>query len=140
MSEAADRIRASEGGGGLAGRPIEAVRRIAARQHVLLGREQVLALGLTSSALGRLVRAGSFRHELPGVYAVAGSTRSREQRLLAASLWAGDGSAVSHRAAATLWKLDGLPVDGPPEITSPRSLESRRVVTHRGRLAPREVT
>lgn len=120
--------------------PVEAARRRAAQQHGVIGRGQAVAASLTPSAIGRLVKAGSWRIELPGVYAMAGAPNSREQRFMAAALWAGEGAAVSHRAAAALWRLDGLPDTPLPEITSPRRLTSPEVLTHRGQLTRREVT
>ncbi|HKN50123.1 MAG TPA: hypothetical protein VJ010_07835 [Actinomycetota bacterium] len=37
---------------------------------------------------------------------------------MAATLWAGPESAVSHRSAAALWKLDGIEADGVVELTA----------------------
>ena len=45
---------------------------------------------------------------LPGVYLIMGCPNSWEQDAMAACLWAGDGAAVSHRAAARLWGLAGF--------------------------------
>ena len=40
---------------------------------------------------------------------------------MAATLWAGPESAVSHRSAAALWKLNGIDADGLVEATTARS-------------------
>jgi hypothetical protein len=60
---------------------------------------------------------------LPGVVRLAGSQGSWLQNLKAAQLWAGPGAAISHRAAAALWRLDGNP-QGIVEITVPRKTTS----------------
>lgn len=66
----------------------------------------------------------------PTVYRLAGSPSSWLQDLLAATYWAGPGSAVSHRAAGALWDLDGVP-SGFVEVSTPRKLRSREVRVHR---------
>src|SRR5207302_8127923 len=45
---------------------------------------------------------------------------SWQQRLMAAQLWAGEGAAISHRAAAALWELDGFE-PGTVELTVSRA-------------------
>lgn len=58
--------------------------------------------------------------------------------LWAAHLWAGPASAISHRSAGTLWKLEGF---GPDvvEVTIPRVRITEAVVVHRKRLHHKDV-
>lgn len=75
---------------------------LASRQHGLVERSQV---PFSNAAFTRRVRSGLLIRVHPGVYRVAGAPTTREQRLLAACLAAGPGSAVSHRTAAHEWEL-----------------------------------
>jgi very-short-patch-repair endonuclease len=45
---------------------------------------------------------------MPEVYAQAGTPLTWHAKQMAACLWAGEGSAASHRAAARLWRLNGF--------------------------------
>jgi very-short-patch-repair endonuclease len=62
------------------------------------------------------------------VYAVVGSLRTWEQRVLAAVLAAGLGAAASRRSAAALWHLPGFG-PGPIEVTQGRALSVRTPAT-----------
>lgn len=81
------------------------IAELARRQHGLIERRQALAAGTTDATLSRRLAEGRLERLLPTVYRVAGAPPSREQRLLAACLAAGDEAAVSHRAAACSWGL-----------------------------------
>jgi hypothetical protein len=75
------------------------------------------------------------------VYRVAGAPRSLAQTVRAAHLWAGAGSAVSHRSAAVIHGLDGIG-PGMVEVTIPRRSRppAGRVRLHYDRnLPPDEV-
>ncbi len=87
-----------------------------------------------------MVASGSLRIELPGVYAVVGAPRGREQRLMAALLWAGEGASISHRSAAELWGFDGFRAPRAAELTSPRRLRHAKAICHRSRLTTQETT
>jgi hypothetical protein len=78
---------------------------VAESQHGLMTRAQALAKGLTAGAIRGRLNAGAWERVHAAVYRVAGSRRTWKQLLMAACLAAGRGSAVSHRAAAQLWKL-----------------------------------
>lgn len=93
--------------------------RLAARQHGVVTRRQVLETGLTKSALESRVRKGVLERMHPGVYCVAGCPRTVEQRSFAAAAWGGDGAVVSHVSAAHLWQM----IEAPPvvsDISAPR--------------------
>src|SRR5439155_10647512 len=97
---------------------------------------------------GELVDAGAtrafIRHRVEGgrwlalssrAYIVAGTPDSWRQRLFVAVLGAGDGAAVSHRAAAALWTIPGF-AEGPLELTvpRPRTPDLAGVTVHRRRV------
>jgi hypothetical protein len=77
----------------------------AERQHGVLSYDQARRAGMSRPTVTRRVQAGRWIAEHHGVYRVAGSVPSWEQRLMAACLAAG--GRASHRAAARLWGLDG---------------------------------
>lgn len=106
-------------------------RDLAARQFGVIGRDQALALGVGTDAIQYRLRAGHWRRWLPGVYLVDCVPPSWQQRLKAAQLWAGDLAMVSHRAAAALWRLDGIE-PGPPELltTSRRCAAPKDIILH----------
>lgn len=119
----------------------EAVERrcsaFARSQHGLVTREQAITAGLSRSSIGRRLGSGQLSALHPGVYRMAGSPESREQRVLAACLWAH--GVASHRTAAYLWKLDGVQ-PGRQEITSSRRIRSAEVMTFRRHLPATHVT
>ena len=113
---------------------------LAAEQHGCISAEQALRCGLSSDAVFRRARSGRWRRMLPAVYAVSGAPATWEQRLMAAVLWAGDGTAIARTSAAALWRLPGFG-PGRVEIYHPTSKRSRHgVVVHRVRLDPGDVT
>ena len=66
----------------------------------------------------------------PGVYRMAGAPATWRQSLLAACLWWGDGAAISHCAAAALWRLLGFAPGGAIEL-SLGLRRQRRAARHR---------
>ncbi|MGH9178768.1 MAG: type IV toxin-antitoxin system AbiEi family antitoxin domain-containing protein [Acidimicrobiales bacterium] len=84
--------------------PFRRVTASAAQQHGLVAREQVLATGVSASMLKRWAAQGRLEVVHAGVYRLAGSPDTWEQRLLATVLAAPD-AAASHRSAARLWEL-----------------------------------
>ncbi|MEA2477509.1 MAG: hypothetical protein QOC87_1708, partial [Actinomycetota bacterium] len=98
-----------------------------ASQHLgLITRSVATDLGMSRRSIDRRLSSGKWIGLRPGVYALAGSTRSWRQTLLGTCLWAGDGAAASHRSAAALWGMVGQE-EGPIEITSPRRLRGNEV-------------
>jgi very-short-patch-repair endonuclease len=77
----------------------------ARRQHGVVSRDQLLAAGLSSSALDRAVAAGRLERVHQGAFRYPGAPRTWEQCLLAAVLGAGGEAAISHRSAAQLWGI-----------------------------------
>jgi very-short-patch-repair endonuclease len=99
------------------------LRGILRRQHGVIHRAQALAAGMTPAAIQYRIETGEFVRILPRVYRDTSTPLTYQQRLMAALLWAGDGSCVSHRAAGKLWKMDGCEAEV-VEISCPRYLKS----------------
>jgi very-short-patch-repair endonuclease len=82
-----------------------ALAALATRQHGVVSHEQLERLGFSRRAIARRIEAGRLHLLHRGTYAVGHVRLSREGRYLAAVLFAGDGAALSHCAAAELWDL-----------------------------------
>jgi hypothetical protein len=78
---------------------------IAHRQHGLVTTAQLVACGLTSSAITYRVRAGRLHRVHRHVYALGHASLSREARWHAAVLAVGPDAALSHLDAAVLWNI-----------------------------------
>jgi len=103
-----------------------AARRLARRQHGVLVRRQLLALGFSREAIQHRLRTGRLQNLAPGVYAVGMPRGTREQRWTAAVLVCGDGAVLSHRSAAALWGI-GNEMPGRVDVSvRGRRFESRR--------------
>src|SRR5688572_29023964 len=81
----------------------QSISALARRQHGLLTREQAKDLGLSASAIARRLSSGAWARVLPRVFADAHAPETQFQRIKAAELWAGEGAAISHRSALSLW-------------------------------------
>jgi very-short-patch-repair endonuclease len=116
---------------------------IAARQHGVVGVEQMRSAGLDEAAVRRRVAAGRLHRMHRGVYAVGHRSLSWRGRWLAAVLAAGDGAVLSHSSATALWQFL-RPIPGPVHVTigaAVRRNPSPRVVVHRSRtLTPSHIT
>jgi len=121
--------------------PDHAAARVAAAQYGLVTRAQLLDLGLKRGAVARRLQAGRLHRVHEGVYAVGHQAPRREARWLAAVLACGEGAALSHRSAATLWAIrEG---EGPrPDVSIPARSGRRQpaIAVHRVGLEPRDVT
>jgi very-short-patch-repair endonuclease len=107
-----------------------AILRRAALSHGLVRRSDLVAAGLSASAIDRLVARGALDRLYPGVYRIGGAPRTWVQHLLA-TCWATAGVA-SHRAAARLWGVE-LATAAPLEVAVARARSPRPagVVVHR---------
>ncbi len=108
------------------------IARIAGRQHGVVTRAQLHAVGVTAAEVKRRVTAGVLLREHRGVYRVGHRAPSVEARYLAAVLACGEGAVLSGRAAAHLW---GLTKGRPPalEVTTRRERRPSGVRTRRGK-------
>lgn len=107
---------------------------LAQRQHGVVSRRQLLALGMGRRAItGRLERA-QFHEVHRGVYTVGVRRISRHGRWMAAVLACGDGAVLSHRSAACLWRL--LPPAAEwVDVTRPKAeVERKGIKGHRSRV------
>jgi very-short-patch-repair endonuclease len=100
----------------------------AARQHSLLTRSQLHALGLSDRQIDVRVACGRLVTVHRGVYRVAGVAPYFQQQVLAACL--ATGGVASHRSAAALFHLRGIE-PGPIEIcVEGRASKLEGIVSH----------
>ena len=106
--------------------PLDGLAALAALQHGVLARWQLLLLGFTTHEITTRVRAHYLIPVHRGVYAVGHDRLTLRGRWMAAVLACGPTAVLSHRAAAALWELRPAPV-GPIDVTDPtRSRHHRR--------------
>ena len=122
--------------------PGRVLARVATRQHGVVSRAQVLALGVTSSYIARLVVGGRLHQVHHGVYAVGHPRITREGRWMAAVLAGGAEAVLSHLSAALLWELIDRDVSSIHVLVPGRGSRRRPgIVIHRTReLAPEHRT
>lgn len=82
-----------------------AIAELAGRQHGVVARRQLLALGLTKQSVDWRLATLRLHGVHYGVYAVGHRLLTPHGRWLAAVLAAGPGAVLSHRSAAALWQL-----------------------------------
>jgi very-short-patch-repair endonuclease len=110
--------------------PDERCAAIAAGQFGIIGADQTLEAGLSMEARYRRIRAGRLLTVFPGAYRWPGAVPSWEGTLLAALIATGPRSVASHRSAAALYGLEGIP-RSVAEISLPSGRRLPGVVTHR---------
>jgi very-short-patch-repair endonuclease len=114
--------------------PLDAVvARLAARQHGVVTRAQLVGLGLGTSAIDERVQRGRLHRVHRGVYKVGYPGLTRNGRFMAAVLASGEGAALSHLSAAVLW---GILQDrgGRVHVTAATRRRVKGVVVHEGAL------
>ena len=105
--------------------PDDLLARLAARQHGVVARPQLLALGFGRDAIAHRRKVGRVLLIHRGIYAVGHRPPSPLAAAMAAVLACGPDAVLSHRSAAAIWRMVlrwQLPID----VTAP----SRR--THPG--------
>jgi very-short-patch-repair endonuclease len=114
---------------------------LAARQHGVVSRRQLVAAGLNDDAISHRCSTGRLYRVRSGIYAVGRPGLAREGELMAAALACGPGAVLSHRAAAEIYSLISGAAD-PIEITVPadRRTRQRGIQTRRRDLLPHERT
>jgi hypothetical protein len=102
--------------------------RLARRQHGVLTRRDLLALGFTSKGIRHRIERGRLHPVGHGIYAVGRAELSVEGRWMAAVLACarggasggaipgGSGAVLSHRSAAALWRI-GTETEGRIDVT-----------------------
>jgi very-short-patch-repair endonuclease len=78
---------------------------LAGRQHGVVARRQLLALGFSRRAIEHRVMRGRLHPVMAGIYLVGWPHLTRQRRWMAALLASGEGAALSHRSAAALWEI-----------------------------------
>jgi very-short-patch-repair endonuclease len=122
-----------------------ALARIATAQSGNVYRRQLNAIGFGRSVIARRVSDGRLTPRFPGVFAVAYMRSDLMARSVAALLYAGDDSVISHRSGAALWGFASPPehvdltrqgsyVHPQPRLCARRvsALDIRDVRMHRG--------
>ena len=118
----------------------EKVAALAERQFGAFSREQAAAKGISERSMSRRVTSGSWVEVFPGVYRLPGATRTGRQRAMAAVLWGGDESAISHTTAGRLLRLDAVRTNA-LHLTLPVNFgrRGRDLVLHRMVLPPSDL-
>jgi very-short-patch-repair endonuclease len=83
----------------------EAIARLAKRQYGVVGRRQLLDLGLGEDAIQHRLSSGRLHLLHKGAYAVGHRVIPREGRWMAAVLASGPEAVLSHWSAAALWMI-----------------------------------
>src|SRR4051812_17032289 len=115
MSHAIDLCRAIRGK--LPSRAPDALMAaLAADQHGVVARSQLLLLGLSGDAIDRRIAARRLHPMYRGVFAVGHRRVSRLGRWMAAVLACGPDAVLSHASAAALWQIKDSN-KGKPDVT-----------------------
>lgn len=86
--------------------PLDArIARLALAQHGPVATRQLLALGMGRRAIAHRAARGNLHRHHRGVYTVGDARLGPKGHWMAAVLAAGEGSVLSHQAAAALWNL-----------------------------------
>ncbi len=121
--------------------PDQVVAALARRQHDVLARRQLLALGVGRGAIVARLKSERWRLVYRGVYATRHAPLSREGRFMAAVLACGHGAVLSHRSAGVLW---GVWPQEPAWIEVSSSSDAGRslpgLLVHRQSTAAEELT
>jgi len=113
--------------------PDRAVSELARRQHGVVGRAQLAALGLSLAEIDGRVRRSRLHRVHQGVYAVGHLALTRNGRFMAAVLACGDGATLSHFSAAVLWRI--LDDRGQSiHVTAEKERKCRGAVVHQAPL------
>lgn len=110
---------------------------LAAPQHGVVARRQLVRLGLSSRQIDYLISAGALHPVHQGVFAVGHSRLSPQGKWMAAVLAGGHGAVLSHHSAAMHWQLLS-PAPSLPHITTSRKGRRRPGIRHHIALLPED--
>lgn len=116
--------------------------RLVKRQHDVVSRRQLLALGFTPDGIKHRILSGRLHQVRRGIYAVGRPSLTQHGRWMAAVLACGDGAVLSHSSAAALWRI-GYERRDVVELSLPSLSDRRRsglVIHRRPSLQPRNLT
>lgn len=119
---------------------LDLVFTLADRHDGVVTTAELSGAGLTRNQIDHLVVTGVLERSARGVYRLVAAHKTWAQRLRIATLVAGAGAVVSHRAAARLHELDGFD-RAPVEVSVPRrrGRSARGLVHVTSDLASRDV-
>ncbi|HZA89271.1 MAG TPA: type IV toxin-antitoxin system AbiEi family antitoxin domain-containing protein [Solirubrobacterales bacterium] len=105
---------------------------MAKRQHGIVARTQLLALGFSSQSIKHRVAKGRLHSVRRGVYAVGRPEITRLGRWTAALLSCGPKAVLSHESAAALWQI-ATERPGRIDVSVPAPVDRRRpgIIVHR---------
>jgi hypothetical protein len=108
------------------------VWKLAARQHGVVTRGQLLEIGLSRHAIAHRLANGRLHTVMRGVYAVGRPELTQRGRWMAAILSCGPGAVLSHASAAAAWSIRPQR-HGPTEISVAAGVypERRGIRVHR---------
>jgi predicted transcriptional regulator of viral defense system len=115
---------------------------LAERQHWVVTRAQLLAVGFPAPAIKHRIAKGRLHPVGRGIYAVGRPEVTRHGRWMAAVLSCGSDAVLSHASAAALWEI-GAERPGQIEVSVPEGVWRRRrgVALHRrAALGAQDVT
>ena len=115
----------------------EAIAALAAGQHGVVSRAQLLGLGFGAGAIEHRVASGRLQPLHPGVYAVGHRALRRHATWMAAVLAGGTDTVLASRSGGALWRMRDSAV---LEVISPRKLRRPGIEAHRIVLPDDEVT
>ncbi len=113
----------------------------AQRQHGVVTRRQLFALGLSRHAVDNRIARDLLQPVFPGVYVLGGRPVTADGRRMAAVLACGPGAVLSHRSAARLWGV--FPYEASRiEVSRPAARRTKHhgILLRQARLLPDEVT
>jgi predicted transcriptional regulator of viral defense system len=116
-----------------------AIAELAGRQHGVVARRQLVALGLSRDAIDHRVERHRLHPLHRGVYAVGHRAVTGDGRWMAAVLAAGVDAVLSHRSAAALWGIRNSR-SAKIDVTAPRERRRPGVTVWRANLPSDEVT
>jgi very-short-patch-repair endonuclease len=114
-----------------------AVALVAAEQHGVVTRAQLLSAGLSAGDIAYRLRIGRLIAVHRGVYAVGHLPPSPHAKAMAAVLACGPDALLSHRSAGALYGL--IRYHGKPDVTAPTKRSHLGINLHRSATAERTV-
>jgi hypothetical protein len=84
---------------------LSAIHELVNRQHGVIARRQLLAIGLSAGGIDHWMRNGRLIVVRRGIYALGHAQLRRQGHVLSAVLAVGDDAVLSHRSAARQWGL-----------------------------------
>lgn len=106
------------------------IAELAARQHGVVGRGQLVQLGFTGEAIEGRIRTGRLHRLHAGAYAVGHRMVGRKGRWLAAVLASGPTAVLSHFSAAVLWGIQSNSRSRTDVTVPHRSRSSASIARH----------